>query len=321
MDAMALLCNMHADGPATIKLLRRAGLSSLPDVTRARPERLADLLGVSPAYARRFAREARLLGERMGENVLDIEECVDIETGDSAPEPASFDRPPSPASPPRISSGSPSSARSIATSSIDTISGDASSIYARSMDTTSMSTERRDAARARSAGWLEDDVAPAESYETPSWARARVLPATGSALRAGLIEGLDAVWCDRLVAQGVLTLETLVDSPGMKLAKRLGVPLTELMDLQILAQRKLAESSGARGRASSEPPGEPRRAPVPATPEYVLFPRSRHVSEIGDELGARESVAFEESDDGASAPGTVHIATSDEAEDVGGPFA
>ena len=66
MDAMALLCNMHADGPATLRLLRRAGMKSLADVEDRPAEKLADLLGVSPAFARRFAREARMLAERMG---------------------------------------------------------------------------------------------------------------------------------------------------------------------------------------------------------------------------------------------------------------
>src|SRR5258705_4438939 len=59
MDAMALLCMLHADGPATLRNLRQAGCSSLESVETMEEERLSKLLGSPPASARRFAREAR----------------------------------------------------------------------------------------------------------------------------------------------------------------------------------------------------------------------------------------------------------------------
>jgi hypothetical protein len=293
---MALLCNMHADGPATIRLLRRAGFSTLPDVTRARPERLADLLGVSPAYARRFAREARLLGERMGENVLDIEECAEIDSA-AAPDESI-----------RVSADAPQGANR---SSDVARQGLIRSSDGATRESTEDSDSRESAAH---------DARPTERAEGESSVRARVLVPDGSPLRAGLIEGLDSAWCDRLVSQGVLTLETLVDAPGMKLAKRLGVPLTELMDLQILAQRKLAEERVSAPSAGLDP-GPDRRSPATEVePSYVLFPRERRVAEIVDDLGPRESVTLDAEDTEISEMHGVSVST-DGGEDVGGPFA
>ena len=49
MDAMALLCNLHADGPSTLRSLREGGCASLDDLVTLSPEALADLIGYSPA--------------------------------------------------------------------------------------------------------------------------------------------------------------------------------------------------------------------------------------------------------------------------------
>ncbi|MEO2236906.1 MAG: hypothetical protein ABGW95_01485, partial [Candidatus Poseidoniia archaeon] len=40
MDALALLCTLHADGPATLKRLRRAGCTSLERLDAFEPEEL-----------------------------------------------------------------------------------------------------------------------------------------------------------------------------------------------------------------------------------------------------------------------------------------
>ncbi len=74
MDALALLCTLHADGPTTLRRLRDAGCTSLEELARVRADHLADLLGVSPAQGRRFLREAAGLAERLGERGLDGEE-------------------------------------------------------------------------------------------------------------------------------------------------------------------------------------------------------------------------------------------------------
>lgn len=84
MDEIALLCNLHADGPTTLKVLRRAGLRTLPQVSTVDVRKLADTLGVSPSFARRFAREARLLAGRMGVEGLDVEETAPIAAAESS---------------------------------------------------------------------------------------------------------------------------------------------------------------------------------------------------------------------------------------------
>ena len=43
MDAMALLCTLHADGPTTLRRLREAGCDSIERVLRLDPDRLANV--------------------------------------------------------------------------------------------------------------------------------------------------------------------------------------------------------------------------------------------------------------------------------------
>jgi hypothetical protein len=68
MDALALLCNLYGDGPATLRRLREAGCATFASLERIAPDDLAVILASSPVAARRFQREARLLLERAGED-------------------------------------------------------------------------------------------------------------------------------------------------------------------------------------------------------------------------------------------------------------
>jgi len=65
MDTLALLCNLHADGPATLQRLRRSGCESLGSLRRLDATRLAQTLAWSEHAAERFLREAALLHERV----------------------------------------------------------------------------------------------------------------------------------------------------------------------------------------------------------------------------------------------------------------
>jgi hypothetical protein len=67
MDGLALLCNLHADGPVTLKRLRLARIANLGELERTPPERLADTLHASVPQARAFLEEARRLGRRLAE--------------------------------------------------------------------------------------------------------------------------------------------------------------------------------------------------------------------------------------------------------------
>jgi hypothetical protein len=83
MDGLALLCTLHADGPATLKRLRSAGCSDL-DALLARPtEEISRLLDVTLAHARRLRREADLLRNRVSGGLLQEEESAPV----SAPSP------------------------------------------------------------------------------------------------------------------------------------------------------------------------------------------------------------------------------------------
>lgn len=82
MEALALLCTLHADGPSTLKRLRKGGCDSLRAVEGLPAEELAKLVGISASTARRFAREAGSLRQRLapGEEApaLDTEEVPEF---------------------------------------------------------------------------------------------------------------------------------------------------------------------------------------------------------------------------------------------------
>jgi hypothetical protein len=65
MDALALLCNLHGDGPGTLAGLREAGVVELSELARLDDERLSELLGGAASAPARFRREAQLLLERL----------------------------------------------------------------------------------------------------------------------------------------------------------------------------------------------------------------------------------------------------------------
>ncbi|MCP5022668.1 MAG: hypothetical protein GY930_12950 [bacterium] len=75
MDSLALLCTLHADGPATLRRLRKAGCQSLVDLDRVGADSIATTLEIPPAMARRLVREARMLHQRVGGDTLDMEEA------------------------------------------------------------------------------------------------------------------------------------------------------------------------------------------------------------------------------------------------------
>ncbi|HIG86848.1 MAG TPA: helix-hairpin-helix domain-containing protein [Planctomycetes bacterium] len=98
MEALALLCTLHADGPSTLKRLRRGGCNSLRAVEDLPAEELARLVGISASTARRFVREATNLRQRLapGEEApsLDVEEVPEFLDADpiQAPVGAALDQ-------------------------------------------------------------------------------------------------------------------------------------------------------------------------------------------------------------------------------------
>lgn len=73
MDAMALLCTLHADGPATLKRLRQSGCTTLDGLATLDADRVAVILACTPASARRLQREAESLRMRLSGEGLERE--------------------------------------------------------------------------------------------------------------------------------------------------------------------------------------------------------------------------------------------------------
>lgn len=65
MDALALLCNLYGDGPATLKRLRVHGVLRIEDLSEKPAGELANVLALTPATTRRFLKEAKALRKRV----------------------------------------------------------------------------------------------------------------------------------------------------------------------------------------------------------------------------------------------------------------
>jgi hypothetical protein len=77
VDPLALLCNLFAEGPSTLRVLHRAGIRTLANVLATSDWALAELLGGSPSSARRFLREAARLARGSPGPLLDAEDAED----------------------------------------------------------------------------------------------------------------------------------------------------------------------------------------------------------------------------------------------------
>ena len=80
MDALALLCNLHADGPRTLQRLRRAGCESLVALFDIEPASLVPCFDGDAGALERFLREAELLSERLEESGLPPHAPLDVDS-------------------------------------------------------------------------------------------------------------------------------------------------------------------------------------------------------------------------------------------------
>ncbi len=85
MDALALLCNLHADGPLSLRCLRESGIRTLSDLRDASDETLVALLSVSAAQVRRIAIEAELLEARLANEPYETLEYAEPEERSTQP--------------------------------------------------------------------------------------------------------------------------------------------------------------------------------------------------------------------------------------------
>jgi len=309
MDALALLCNLYGDGPATLKRLRSAGCDTFGALEDLEPDQLSEILGTNESAARRFLREARLLVERVAEGELEHEERQLTVT---APEPALPRKVPvavhaaparpapqgAPARPPAPWTESEPAAepepearvepRALALPESEEDAG-----AGRAEDRPGSAEERSSALIDRVlATWRERDARPSaerepgpgpgddlelidrgEPRDTAAPAEAGTAP--GTPLRPRLVGGLDRELCARLVSAGFPTAEALAEADGLAVARASEVDLTRVLRLQFLARRLLGE----RGQVEVPVPPDllrPSARPWPlarSAPSRELAPR------------------------------------------------
>lgn len=206
MDGLALLCNLHADGPLTLRRLREAGVRGLRDLDSIPETTLAVWLRASAAQARRFVEEGRQLVLRIAEEPLETE----------------------------TPAGTEESRESSVTPLREPIRSWISSRPALPpVDPPRTAVFERAAAPPLSSPAVSSMVRGYEPEET--------------SLVAGRIDGLDGRTCQRLIEQGVRTVQALVELAGLPLARRTGIPYTKLLDLAYRARRSVSESLPRRG--------------------------------------------------------------------------
>ncbi|MBI5363800.1 MAG: hypothetical protein HZA53_11525 [Planctomycetes bacterium] len=262
---MALLCTLHADGPATLKRLRQAGCATLEALERLDAERAAQILACTPASARRLQREARGLRERLhGEPLGET-------LSESAPPPA-FDHE-EPRAP--LPSARAEIADSVLNPEIDAREMHSAAQPGESLAVELPAREKRLVQRVVDA-WRQRDVeetaseAPEqepESAAAPRLARSRpeergeelaVVPAEelGAPLHAHDLDGLDAAFVAELASAGVRSMDQLATADAVTLARRLPTAgFTRLSRLIALARRALGPALEAvRAQRSAATP-------------------------------------------------------------------
>lgn len=232
MDALALLCSLHADGPVTLRHLRRAGCSSLQGVETYSAEELGGVLEVAPAVARRLLREARLLRQRLEGGLLEREETPPA-TG-------------------VFTQGTPTTGPG--------------------PHATSLGDRDRKVIGEVLARWRsQDEVEPART-PAPEPSPEEEVATGSVRLDAAVVDGLDVPLVAALQRAGVVTLDALVDADPLTLANTIGRPFATVRRAQFLAARWLPESGATSASTLVPPArGAPsgatvRAARVPESP-------------------------------------------------------
>jgi len=248
MDGLALLCNLDADGPLSLRRLRESGVDDLEDLGRQPDASLAAVLKASPSQVRRFRHEGRLLARRLQELPLesDFREDTPIPGDVRARLLKQIVRPPV---------------------AYDLSPPDEDEPYQHEPDHPEPTEELR-------ADEIDAVETPTEAETGPTLFEAASTlasaPATPSRepapLKIGEIPGLDSRTCQQLVAQGVRTYQALVDLANLNLARRTGIPFTRLLDLR----------HHARGVLQSRVTPSVQRPAAPE-PEVELVPQPRWV--------------------------------------------
>lgn len=259
MDALALLCTLHADGPATLKRLRARGYSDLVTLIQRSSADLSADLGVEPAYGRRLLREAKLLAVRVGAEGLEAEEAPPVATTAPLGESGVAEPMPPTISIERAHAGEMGS----------------------TLDASDRSLVDRIVGRQPAAELVEIPAAEIPNAETPGTAfqepvRQPVhvpMPAPEPApepevaeepglFTAGTLPGLDAELVADLHASGIRSLSDLACAESLALTRSLGITFAQARRLGFLA-RRAAAAVEAPAPATS---GSAAPAPISAAP-------------------------------------------------------
>lgn len=226
MDTLALLCNLHAEGPATLQRLRRAGCESLVALVRFDAPELARRMDWSERVAERFLREAALLAERLDEEVAWSREVESESEADLAPEAGA-------AAHWQAEAGEDEEGEEVEADEADD----------EAEEEPVLEVVESEQVEVVLGAWRElDRTAPPEEpreYELPR-ASASLPAAPNRALEETRLEGLTPDLARRLGELGVLTLRGLIEAKDLELARKIPLGFTRLKRLQFLAARELA---------------------------------------------------------------------------------
>jgi len=221
MDTLALLCNLHADGPATLLRLRRIGCESLASLRRLEGATLVRELGWPEATAQRFLREGRLLAERTegplageSEDVFELESELVEELDGSLDEGEELE---------------PEPEETCTEEALDEPLAEVG-------------------VAALLGAWRELDRVspPVEPVEPAEFLIPRPPPSAGDRrLEELALEGLTPELVARLAGKGVRTVLELCEAGELELARALGLGLTRVKRLQFQARRALAQGLAA----------------------------------------------------------------------------
>ena len=226
MDTWALLCTLHADGPASLQRLRAAELSSIDDILGCSVEMTADVLGLSMAQARRFHREARILAMRMDTEGLDREERM-------YPRSASVEAPYNQPAAQGSTMAQPASMTSTMTQPEP------------GRGCTDDMREKPDIAAILAPvmeRWKEEDLKDAATMEEPTTTSvSRTMTATSCT--PDVLDGVDQPLRDALRAAGFATLTSLAEVEPLELSRATGRTYSEACRVSFLAKRALEEGT------------------------------------------------------------------------------
>jgi hypothetical protein len=225
MDTLALLCNLHADGPATLQRLRRAGCESLAALRLLDPPSLAERLEWSQRMAERFLREAELLSER-----------VEPEEDAAQPDEPEFE---------------------LESTLVEELDGDDDEAESETDDEGLEPEDAEEPAgfappiqrvEAVLGAWRElDRIAP--PADPDEFVLPRPAPLPDLELASARIEGLSPRLVARLAELGVRTLRELAGANPLELSRTIPLGFTRLKHLSFLAARELERIPSAPSAA------------------------------------------------------------------------